>query len=284
MPRVNAAVRIASAAGVSRPEMMARSDERSTGDPARRWRSAPPGRSPLLNGIPGRERHQPADHSAGRLYVTTAGPSRGSTSRDSSSQHASPQIQVGQPHPDTGVAGSASSVRAGCRTSRTGPPGCRTSGSEVGHVAGVVGHPGHAEDVPVVAGVRPDDVPDRERPMTQPSTSVKVRHHWSGSAAAPGGRRAGPCATAPAVRRRSTPSPAASPPASAGSEWWRTGCRWWPGATVQQGQTGQPVNTPTIAGRRLGSLNPLRLRAAVRLGQTDERGERAVLVDVISMR
>ena len=54
----------------------------------------PSGRSPLLNGIQAASSTRPAAHSAGRL-ATTAGPSRGSTSRDSSSQHTSAQIRSG---------------------------------------------------------------------------------------------------------------------------------------------------------------------------------------------
>ncbi len=46
----------------------------------------PSGRRPLLNGIHAASRTSPAAHIAARLDET-AGPSRGSTSRDSSSQH-----------------------------------------------------------------------------------------------------------------------------------------------------------------------------------------------------
>ena len=45
----------------------------------------PSGRRPLLNGIQAASSTRPAAHSAGRL-AETAGPNRGSTSRDSSSQ------------------------------------------------------------------------------------------------------------------------------------------------------------------------------------------------------
>ena len=54
----------------------------------------PSGRRPLLNGIQAAISTRPAAHSAGRL-AWTAGPSRGSTSRESSSQHSSAQTRSG---------------------------------------------------------------------------------------------------------------------------------------------------------------------------------------------
>ena len=54
----------------------------------------PSGRRPLLNGIHAASSTRPAAHSAG-LLPTTAGPSRGSTSRESSSQQIRAQIKSG---------------------------------------------------------------------------------------------------------------------------------------------------------------------------------------------
>ncbi len=55
----------------------------------------PSGRSPLLKGIHAASSTRPAAHVADRLD-DTAGPSRGSTSRDSSNQHTSAQIRSGR--------------------------------------------------------------------------------------------------------------------------------------------------------------------------------------------
>jgi hypothetical protein len=52
------------------------------------------GRRPLSNGIHAVSRTKPAAQLAALLDVT-AGPNRGSTSRDSSSQHTSPAIRSG---------------------------------------------------------------------------------------------------------------------------------------------------------------------------------------------
>ena len=54
----------------------------------------PSGRSPLLNGIHAASSTSPAAHSAARL-LSTAGPNRGSTSLDSSSQHTSEHTRSG---------------------------------------------------------------------------------------------------------------------------------------------------------------------------------------------
>ena len=54
----------------------------------------PSGRSPLLNGIHAPISTRPAAHSAGLLAIT-AGPRRGSTSRDSNTQQTSEQIRSG---------------------------------------------------------------------------------------------------------------------------------------------------------------------------------------------
>ncbi len=52
------------------------------------------GRRPLLNGIHAVSSTMAAAHTAA-LLDTTAGPSRGSTSRDNSSQHSSPATKSG---------------------------------------------------------------------------------------------------------------------------------------------------------------------------------------------
>ena len=54
----------------------------------------PSGRRPLLNGIQAASSTRPAAQSAGRL-LTTAGPNRGSTSRESSSQQISAHTRSG---------------------------------------------------------------------------------------------------------------------------------------------------------------------------------------------
>jgi hypothetical protein len=54
----------------------------------------PSGRRPLSNGIHAANSTRPAAHKAGRL-AATAGPNRGSTSRDSSSQQTNPHTRSG---------------------------------------------------------------------------------------------------------------------------------------------------------------------------------------------
>ena len=69
--------------------------------------------------------------------------------------------QIGQPHPDAGVAD------VGHQRQQVVVPAERVLGAAepaevVRHVAGVVGDAGHAEDVAVVRRVRADDVPQQE--------------------------------------------------------------------------------------------------------------------------
>ncbi|SHU58124.1 Uncharacterised protein [Mycobacteroides abscessus subsp. abscessus] len=83
---------VASAAGVSRREVMARSmSTQVISDPTA---ICPSGRRPLLNGNQDASSTKPAAHAAGLLRAT-AGPKRGSTSRLIKSQQTSDAIRSG---------------------------------------------------------------------------------------------------------------------------------------------------------------------------------------------
>ena len=129
------------------------------------------GRSPLFSGSQNARNMPAAVHAAARL-VFTAWPSRGMTSRLISHQHVERHHQRRQPHPDA--------VGADVRPQRQQvvvPAERRFGGAEpsvvVGHVAGVLGHPGHGQDVAVVGGVGADEVPPHQHGGHHP---VERRH------------------------------------------------------------------------------------------------------------
>ncbi len=115
------------------------------------------GRRPLFRGSQKARNIPAAVHAAARL-IFTAWPSRGITSRLMIHQHASPISRVGSrihtlevddvcPHREKVV------VPTEGRFRRAEPP------VVVGHVAGVLGHPRHRQDVAVVGRVGADEVP-----------------------------------------------------------------------------------------------------------------------------
>ena len=132
--------------------------------------------------------------------------------------------QVGQPHPDAGIAD------AGHHRQQVVVPAERIFGTAepaevVRHVAGVPGDPGHAEDVAVVRRVRTDDVPHQEgadhghvgRGERAPSLRNQPVHPPAVETVQPPQREQGD-----GGRER---SPAPSRRASEVSAWWRTACR-----------------------------------------------------------
>ena len=158
MPRVNDAVRIASAAGVSRPRRDGPFDQ-YVGDQCPGG-DLSLGAQAVVERHPGRQQHQ-----AGR-------PQRRATARHSRSQprqHLAGEQQpadqradqIGQPDPQ------ARRADVGHQRQHVVVPAERIlrhaePAEVVRHVAGAVGDPGHAQDVAVVGGVGAHHVPDQE--------------------------------------------------------------------------------------------------------------------------
>ncbi len=118
------------------------------------------GRRPLFNGSQN-ARNMPAAVQAAALLILTACPEPRDDFPADHPPAGQRHQQGGQPHPDAG-GGDMSPQRQQVVV----PAERRLGGAEpavvVGHVAGVLGHPGHGQDVAVVGGVGPDEVPPHQ--------------------------------------------------------------------------------------------------------------------------
>ncbi len=241
------------------------------------------GRRPLSNGIHAVNRTMPAAQFAGLARRHRGPQSRQHLTREQQPAHYSGD-QVRQPHPQAGV-GDMGHQRQQVVVPAERVLGAAEPAEVVGHVAGAVGDPGHAQDVAVVRRVRPDHMPQHEagdhRDVGQGERAPVRRNRAGASGVRPTGRGA----TARSARRWWTRSPAPSRPVSASSAWWRTGCRWSPTASNPRGAGPlRSVNTPTICGRRFGSGKPPPSGLPAGSFSPTKVAKAPAFVEVISMR
>ena len=198
-----------------------------------------------------------------------------------------PGDQVRQPHPQAGVADVGHQrqqvVVPAERVLRAAEPA-----EVVGHVAGVVGDPGHAQDVAVVGGVRADHVPEQEAEY----------HRGVGQGELAPARRNQP-AHPPAVQLVEAPQRDQRDDGGHDRQHHRDQfqCRWGGGEPGVDGRrepqpgrrgTGQVGEHPDDLRAQVGIGETTAHRLARRVGQPDEGGEGAGLcggdLDALALR